>query len=333
MICVPRTFLPLILTAACGVPASAQGQAILVEAYHAGAEAALADFDTKKAARLYALALTEARNQANAGLTARVLLGAANLHIQMSQFAEAEANVKAGLAICEHLPEAEPGVMLVGLNLLAMNHFFQRHFEDAEALYAQLIADLTVVEGKDGVRLGIALNDMARVQVALHQPAKAEKLAIAATMIMEAKFGPGCANVAQCLDTRAQALDAAGQHEAAAELTKQALEICRLELGPGHAQFGAHLQTLGMIQRSLGKHEESSKSLEQSLTIQRRQRGDDHPLVTEVRAAWSRQQAQPNLPEPAATRGKASPPPGDPEPSSATPAANREPASRVGDPS
>jgi len=186
MICTAKTFARLTLVFACAFPTAARGQAILVEAYLESAEAAVGESDIKKAARLYALALTEARGQTNPKLTAQVLLGAAKVHIQMSQFSEARANVKAALAIYEQLPDADPMAILSGLNSMAVIHFYQKQYEEAEALYVKLIPALEAAGGDNGELLGIALNDMARVQIALNHPEKAEKLAIEAADIMEA---------------------------------------------------------------------------------------------------------------------------------------------------
>jgi tetratricopeptide (TPR) repeat protein len=285
-------FARLLLITACALPTAARGQAILVEAYLESAEAALDESDVKKAARLYAAALTEAHSQSNPALTGRALLGAANVHIQLGQFSEAQANVRSALALYEQMTDADPSAFLSGLQSLAAIDYFQKKYEDAETLYAKLIKELSAAPNHDEVLLGIALNDMARVQIALKQPKKAERLAVAAAGIMERRFGPGCANVALCLDTVAQGWHAAGKHEAAEKLALKALEICQAELGAEHAQVGSHLHTLGKIQQSRGNHQESLKSLERSLTIQQRTRGDDHPLVADVRESSARLRAQ-----------------------------------------
>jgi tetratricopeptide (TPR) repeat protein len=312
MIRAPRTFGQLVLLFVCASPTIARGQAILVEAYRESAEAAIGESDIKKAARLYALALAEARGQRNQELTAHVLLGAADVHIRMGQFSEAKANVKAALAIYEQLPDADPKAALAGLNAMAMIHYYQKRYEDAEAMYAKLIAAYQAEEANDnGALLGVALNDVARVQIALNHPEKAEKLAVAAADIMEARFGPGCASVALCLDTIAEAWRASGKHESAEKMATKALEISQAELGPEHAQIGSHLQTLGKIQQSRGNHQESLKSLERSLAIQQRGLGDNHPLVTEARETWARLRAQLSQSEPAEKQAKADASPGD----------------------
>jgi hypothetical protein len=165
---------------------------------------------------------------------------------------------------------------------------------------------------------------MARVQIALKHPEKAEQMAIAAADIMEQRFGSGCANVALCLDTVAQAWHAAGKHEAAEKLTLQALEICQAELGPEHAQVGSHLHTLGKIQQSRGNHQEGLKSLERSLTIQQYERGEDHPLVADVREASARLRAQLAQQNQEGPKPTADPPPGDRGPSQGSPEPGRD---------
>jgi tetratricopeptide (TPR) repeat protein len=287
-----KSLLTLVLFLVCAFPAATRGQAILVEAYLDSALAAAHESDTTKAARLYTLALTEARDQKNSELTARALLGAATVHIQMSQFQEATDNVRAALGIYEQLPDAEPMAFIAGLNSMAMIHFYQKQFEEAESLYVKLIPMLKAERGEDGVLLGVVLNDLALVQIALNHPDKAEQLASKAADIMEARFGSQSAHVAQCLDTIARALHAGGQHETSEKVAIKALDLCQAELGSEHAQFGTHLRTIGEIQKSQGKSQDSLKSFERSLVIQQRQRGDVHPLVVDVREATARLRAQ-----------------------------------------
>jgi tetratricopeptide (TPR) repeat protein len=312
MIRAPRTFGQLVLLFVCTSPTITRGQAILVEAYRESAEAAIGESDIKKAARLYALALAEARGQRNHELTAHVLLGAADVHIRMGQFSEAKANVKAALMIYDQLPDADPKAVLSGLNTMAMVHYYQKRYEEAEAMYAKLIAAYQADEGDENdALLGVALNDMARVQIALNHPEKAEKLAVAAADIMEARFGPGCASVALCLDTIAEAWRVTGKHESAEKLATKAIEMSEAELGPEHVQVGSHLQTLGKIQQSRGNHQESLKSLERSLVIQQRGLGNDHPLVTEARETWARLRDQLSQREPGEKQAKSGTPPDD----------------------
>jgi len=319
----PGRFAGLLVVAALA-QTPARGQAILSEAYLDAAEAAAAEQDVPKAARLFALALGEARDGSNPTLTARALLGAANVHVQMSQFAKARANVKAALAIYERQKEVDRMAVLAGVSTMAAVQYFQKQYEEAEALYAKLILGLKEEDEEDGVLVGFALNDMARVQIALKQPEKAEALATAAADIMKDKFGPDCANVALCVDTLAQALHAEGKHEDAEKVATKAMDICKAELGPEHAQVGSHLHTLGRIQQSRGNHQEGLKSLERSLAIQQRERGKNHPLVAEVREASSRLRAHLTQRGQEGPKPTADQPPGDRVPSQVPPGSARD---------
>jgi tetratricopeptide (TPR) repeat protein len=151
MICSAKRLAWLLLGIAWALPTAAKGQAILVEAYLEGAEAAIGESDVKKAARLCAVALTEARSQSNPELTARSLLVTANVHIHLGQFSEAQANVRAALEIYEQMTEADPSAILSGLQSLAAIHYFQKQYEDSEVLYAKVIKELRATPNHDGV--------------------------------------------------------------------------------------------------------------------------------------------------------------------------------------
>lgn len=284
-----KNLAPALIVLALGAwPTRAQGQAVLVEAYLVGAEGALDRGDVAGAARLYAQALADVRAEVEPALAARALLGAAQVHIQSSQFAEAKANVRAALTLGAREPTGAEHLGRLGLNTRAIIHYFEGEFVEAEALYARLIAALEAMEGRGGIDLGIAWNDMARVQIALGHLERAEALARAAMGVMEEHSGPDSANVAHCLDTLAQVWHANGRHEAAERLAAQAVEIARAELGEAHAQVGSHLGTLGAIQAARGDHHAGLLSLERSLAIQRQQRGEDHPLVANIRTSSAR---------------------------------------------
>src|SRR5215469_764541 len=167
------------------------GQAVLAQAYLDGAAAARDAGKTAKAARLYALALTEAHGQQHPHLTAKALLGAATIHIDTSEFDQAEENVRAALALCETLAEPPARELATALQCLATIFFHRKEYEQAEACYAELLSGLPS-DGNPVVR-AVVMNDLALVKTALEEPDAAVEMAEAAAEIMEVSFGSGSA--------------------------------------------------------------------------------------------------------------------------------------------
>ncbi len=196
-----KLIVALLLLCVFTIPSIARGQSIIVEAYLDSAQSALDASDTKKAARLFALALTDAQEQNKPALVARALIGAASVHIRMSQFAEATANARAALGIYEQLPDSEPMAVIAGLNSLALVHYHQNHYELAEALYEKVIPMLQAQDGDHELALAAVLNDLAVVEIALKNPEAAERLATEAAEVMKERFGSRSAKFAVCLDT------------------------------------------------------------------------------------------------------------------------------------
>jgi tetratricopeptide (TPR) repeat protein len=253
------------------------GQATLAQAYLDSAEAARRDGKTAKAARLYALALTEAHGRQHELLTAKALLGAATIHIELSEFDQAEENVRAALALCESLPTPPAQELATALNCMAIVSFHRRKFEQAEACYAKLLSDL---KSDENLALrGIVTNDLALVKIALDEPGEGTELAHDAADIMEDQFGPASAQYAQCLDTLAQALLANGQPDEAETVANQSLEICAADIGKDSAQYGATLLTLSKIQHASGDHAAAVHAGERSIALQEETRGAAHPLT------------------------------------------------------
>lgn len=260
------------------LPENVRGQSVLAEAYLDSADAARAATDLAKAARLYSLALTEAHGQQHPTLTARALLGAAAVHVELGDLTQAEENTRAALAVFDALTNSPRELQIMGLNCMAMISYHRHEYEQAEACYGKLLKDLEPTDANLVVR-GIILNDLALVKIALHQPRDGHKLAMAAADIMHAKFGSSSAHYAQCLDTLAQAYHADNHLDAAETLSRASLEAFAAEIGKDSPQFGSALLTLGKIQHRRGQHLESVQTTEHAVAIQERHRGSGHPLV------------------------------------------------------
>lgn len=265
-------------------PRTTFGQSVLAEAYLDSADSAREASNLGKAARMYALALVESHGQQHPLLTARALLGAAAVHIELNELDQAEENVNAALAICDTLQAPPRQASIMGLNCMAMIAYHRAHYEQAEACYVRLLKDLEPVEHNQVVR-GIVINDLALVKIALNEPQEGRQLAIAAADIMHAQFGEHSTQYAQCLDTLAQALHAENRLDDAEKMSRTALQICEAQVGTDTPQYGAALLTLGRIQHRQGQHLESIHSAEQAVEIQQRHRGADHPLVNHARQA------------------------------------------------
>jgi tetratricopeptide (TPR) repeat protein len=264
------------------LPARAWGQSVLAEAYLDSADAAREASDIEKAARLYALALTESHNQKHPALTSRALLGAAAVHIERGQLDQAEENVRAALALCDTLPAAPPELLTTGLNCMAMISYHRHDYEQAEACYVKLLKDLESSDENLIVR-GIVLNDLALVEIALGHSEEGQEPATAAADIMFAKFGSTGAPYAQCLDTLAQIYHAENQLDVAERLSRASLKICAADIGTDNPQYGSALLTLGKIQHRQGQHQEGLLSAANAVEIQERHLGSAHPLVVRAK--------------------------------------------------
>ena len=266
------------------LPQNVLGQAILAEAYLDSADAAREASDIGKAARLYALALTESHGQQHPVLTSRALLGAAAVHIELGELDQAEENARAALALCDALAAPPRELLTAGLNGMAMIAYHRHEYEQSEACYVKLLKDLEPTDANQILR-AIVLNDLALVKIALHHPQEGWKLATAAADIMHDKFGSASAHYAQCLDTLAQAYHAGDQLDVAERLSRAALEIFSSEVGADSPQFGAALLTLGKIQHHQGLHLEGAQSTEHAVALQEKHRGAAHPLVQRAKHA------------------------------------------------
>jgi tetratricopeptide (TPR) repeat protein len=254
------------------------GQSVLAEAYLDAADAAREASNIEKAARLYALGLTEAHNQQHPMLTARALLGAASVHIERGELDQAEENVRAALTLCDAQPTVPPELLTTGLNSMAMISYHRHNYEQAEACYVKLLKDLQSSDESLIVR-GIVLNDLALVEISLGHPEEGQEPATEAADIMFAKFGSTSAPYAQCLDTLAQIYHADNQLEVAERLSRASLKICAADIGTDNPQYGSALLTLGKIQHRQGQHREGLLSAAHAVEIQERHLGSPHPLV------------------------------------------------------
>ncbi|HET6880779.1 MAG TPA: tetratricopeptide repeat protein [Pirellulales bacterium] len=265
------------LALAGSLPQVSFAQAVLAQAYLDSAAAARDAGNTAKAARLYALALTEAHGQQHAYLTAKALLGAATIHLETSDFDQAEENVRAALALCDGLQTPPAAELATALNCMAIVSYHRQEYEQAESCYAELLGGLTSDE--DAVLRGIVMNDLALVKIALDEPQEAIELAQSAAEIMSASFGNASAHYAQCLDTLAQALVADGRPDEAETIVAQALEICAADIGDDSPQYGTTLLTLAKAQHLRGEHALAVNTAERSVGLQENTRGADHPLT------------------------------------------------------
>ena len=257
------------------------GQAILTEAYLDGAASARDAGNTAKAARLYALALVEAHGQQHPYLTAKALLGAATIHIDTSEFDQAEENVRAALALCDTLSEPPASELTTALNCMAMISYHRQQYEQADACYQELLAMLKSDENT--LLRGIVMNDVALVKTALNESEAAVELAGSAADIMEELFGAGSAHYAQCLDTLAQTLIATGRLDEAEKALRQALDLCEAELGEDSAQHASTLLTLSKIQHARGDYAAAIHTAERSIDAQENSRGALHPLTNRAK--------------------------------------------------
>ncbi len=148
-------------------PGVTRGQAILVEAYlDSAGEAAATEPDTRKAARLYALALTGGGGPEGPPSSPRASARrGVRVHIQMSQFAEATDNVKTALAIYEQLPGRRANGRPSGRELDGHDPLLPEAAtrQARELLFTKLLPMVKAEEGEDTVLLGIVLNDLALV--------------------------------------------------------------------------------------------------------------------------------------------------------------------------
>lgn len=253
-------------------PRASFGQEALAEAFLESAESALHAGNTAKAARLYAAALGEAYSLESTYLTARALVGAAMVHVELGAWEEAEHNVRAALALCEALDEMPREEREAALNCLAIVYCDRGQFEQAEACYVKLLGELESDDDADIAR-GIVANDLALVKTALGEPEAAIELTHAAAQIMEENFGETSAHYAQCLDTLAQALAANGNLDEARQAIQQSLEICGADIGEKSAQYGASLLTLAKVQGLAGEHATAERTAERSVELQEKTRG------------------------------------------------------------
>jgi tetratricopeptide (TPR) repeat protein len=215
-------------------------------------------------------------------LTAKSLLGAATIHIEVSEFDQAEENVRAALALCETLPTPPVKELATALNCMAIVSFHRRELEQAEACYAKLLNELGS-DNENTVVRGIVMNDLALVKIALAEPNEAVVLAQMAAQTMEASFGVTSAHYAQCLDTLAQGLLADGRPDEAEKVVGQSLEICAADIGEDSPQYGATLLTLSKIQHVSGNYTAAAHSAERSIGVQENTRGAAHPLTNQAR--------------------------------------------------
>jgi tetratricopeptide (TPR) repeat protein len=149
----------------------------------------------------------------------------------------------------------------------------------AEQLFQQAIAILSLALGEQDIYVAIYRNNLAALYRSMGRYTAAEALYLQVLDIFRQNFGQEDEKVATVLNNLGLLYQLMGRYTQAEPLHKQALAICRRTLGEEHQNFGTYLNTLARLYQLKGQYTEAKKLFEQALDIRRTSLGENHPNV------------------------------------------------------
>jgi len=202
---------------------------------------------------------------------------------------EAEADLRAALAIQRARGEEGAAAAATCANDLALALLDQKRLDDAEPLLAEVLSYArqhqspsrqgSGRDGRDAAATSIlaeAINNMGSLHLARGEFAAAEPLFREAIEVNRQRLGKLHPSIATNLDNLAQALQGKGDLAGAENAFSEAIAIRRELLGAQHPELATSLHNLAVLQFARGNREACETALRESLAIFRETYGPTH---------------------------------------------------------
>jgi len=149
-------------------------------------------------------------------------------------------------------------------------------YQEALALYRQVLAERERRTGRDSADTGTSLSDVAKSLAALRQYAEALPLHQRALAIAEKVHGPESTDTGIILIDLGQLYRSMGRNSEALPLLRRALAISEKTYGSTHTNTGSVLNTLAESYRTAGMYADALPLYRRSLAIAEKAQGSGH---------------------------------------------------------
>jgi tetratricopeptide (TPR) repeat protein len=173
----------------------------------------------------------------------------------------------------------EPLVVIEVLAALGTQDRLEGRYHDAHRRLGEAVARAVDVAGEDSVMVACLRNDLAVCCKYLARFDEAEGLYGQAMATLEARLGPGDAEVAGVWHNLAGLAHARGDHPTAVVRGRRGLAIRVAALGEDHLDVAADRAALAPILDGLGRHDEAEQLLRRALDVFERALGTEHHEV------------------------------------------------------
>ncbi|HIK04934.1 MAG TPA: tetratricopeptide repeat-containing protein [Trichormus sp. M33_DOE_039] len=169
--------------------------------------------------------------------------------------------------------------LALSLNNLALLHYSQGKYSEAEPLYIQALALWRKLLGEEHPSVATSLNNLAALYRFQGKYNLAEPLYIQALALRRKLLGEEHPSVATSLNNLAELYHSQGKYSEAEPLYIQALALWRKLLGEENSDVALSLNNLANLYNSQGKYSEAEPLYIQALALRRKLLGEEHPSV------------------------------------------------------
>ena len=193
-------------------------------------------------------------------VVASVLNNLGTILIGQGNLAEAERSFERALEIWSKVAH-DVARRITTLHNLAVVYFMQDKYDQAEDLWAQVLAHRTELLGADHPEVGMVRLSLGRLFEEQGRYEDAEREFGQARTIFAEQWGPGSLGVSACLHGLSDVYAATGRYAQAEEFTADALSLESKELRTGHPSLNRGLHLMAVIHGSLGEYESSRANM------------------------------------------------------------------------
>lgn len=152
----------------------------------------------------------------------------------------------------------------------------QSRYEDAEALFREVLADYQVLGLGDSLVAGTTLTGLGEALRQQGDFAEAEVFYSRALDMRRKAFPSGNPAVTQSLNNYALNLWRQGRVREAEPIFREALSAYQRQLPSDHPRIAAVMHNLGLVHRDLGQYDEAERMFRDSIVIKRSRLGEKH---------------------------------------------------------
>lgn len=216
---------------------------------------------------------------AESGEVATSLIGIANMHQSLGEYATAMNLYQRSLKIAEKVSGPESEEVASALNNMAIVHKLLGEYVNGLARSDRALKIKKKVFGSESGEVATTLNNMANMLQALGDYGKAMDLHEVSLKIRETVHGSRSPEVGMCLNGMAIVHQLLGDYAKAMDLYERSLKIYERVYGAEGVDVATSLNNLAGVYHSLGKHIEAMNLFERSLKIREKVFGEESQEV------------------------------------------------------